>query len=165
MSSDRTPPRAPQRPVDASMDVLKQVMAQPIDPDYAIVAARGQTPSRGRWMLVVTLIALGALLAVAATQNSRTAPVQASERTELIERVRAAETRQDELQAQAAALDTEIRTVRESQLSRTEADRQLRAELAALEIDAAAVAVKGPGVLVVVDDAVGSEASGSEAKG
>lgn len=142
------------------MDVLKQVMAQPVDPDYAIVAARGQAPSRGRWMLLVTLIALGALLAVAAMQNSRTAPVQANERTELITRVRAAEARQDELQNQAATLDAEIRQRRESQLDRTEEDRALRDELAALEIQSGAIAVKGPGVVVVVDDATGDEANG-----
>ncbi len=40
--------------LDASMDLLNQIVRQPLDPDYAVVAARGEPPAAqpgraGRW--------------------------------------------------------------------------------------------------------------------
>lgn len=136
------------------MDLLKQVMEQPVDPDYAVLAKRGEGSSRHRIMLAVVLVALGALLALAAVQNVRTAGVRADERTELINRITEQSKRQDELRTNVEARQAEVRRLQQSVLN-NQGDRDLQAELDRLDLLAATVAVRGPGIVVTVDDAAG----------
>ena len=86
------------------MDLLNQIIRQPVDPDYASSAARGRQPARGRWTLAVLAMIIGALFAVAALQTTRAAPALQSERTELINRVQNAEREQDELRGRVTCL-------------------------------------------------------------
>jgi len=79
--------RPPGRAADASMDLLNQIVRQPVDPDYASVAARGDRSGRSRWLLGLAAVVIGALLAVSVLQTTRTAPVLAGERKELISRI------------------------------------------------------------------------------
>jgi hypothetical protein len=48
------------------MDLLNQIIRQPVDPDYALAVARGDNPSAGRWTFGVLALIIGALFAVAA---------------------------------------------------------------------------------------------------
>ena len=125
------PPSATARPPvlstgpapDASMDLLNQIIRQPVDPDYALAAARGNDPSRGRWTLGVLAMVIGALFAVAALQTTRAAPALQSERAELISRVQAAEREQDELRGRVTSLTEEIATLRAAALGDDDAAR------------------------------------------
>lgn len=139
------------------MDLLKQIVEQPIDPDYAIVAARGERSSHRRWMMLITLVVAGSLLAIAVMQNFRTAPVRATERQELVTRINDAQGRQDQLRVRTDEQAAEIRRLRQANLGTTQSDQQLRDEVARLELVAATVAVTGPGIVVVVDDGPGSD--------
>ncbi|MFL6064997.1 MAG: DUF881 domain-containing protein [Friedmanniella sp.] len=139
---------------DASMDVLLQIIRQPVDPDYAVVAARGEHSSRRHWLLAVVALAVGVLFAVAAVQTTRSAPALQSERRELIQRVQNAEAQQDELRARVTALTAENATLRDAALSGDATSRQLERRIDALEPTVGAVAVKGPGLQITVDDAV-----------
>jgi hypothetical protein len=67
-------------PVDASMDLLNAIIRQPVDPDYAVVAARGGPRTTRSWRLAVVLVLAGAMFAVAALQTNRAAPAQQTER-------------------------------------------------------------------------------------
>ena len=98
------------------MDLLNQIIRQPVDPDYAVVAARGDEPVRGRWVLALLAMIIGALFAVAALQTTRAAPALESERTELINRVQNAEREQDELRGRVTSLSGEIATLRAAAL-------------------------------------------------
>jgi len=135
------------------MDLLLQVVRQPVDPDYAAVADRGGTSSRGHWRLALVTVVIGVLFAVAALQTSRSAPVQQSERRELISRVRTAETEQDDLRARATALSADITALRSAALSGDAGSRDLQRRVEQLDAATGNVAVTGPGVEVVVDDA------------
>jgi uncharacterized protein YlxW (UPF0749 family) len=150
------------RAVDASMDLLLQVIRQPVDPDYALAAARGTGSSRRHWLLGVVAVVVGVMFVVAAVQTNRSAPALQSERTGLIDRVQAAEQQQDELRARATALGEEITTLRAAALGGDAAAQRLEREIATLGPRTGAVAVTGPGVVVVVDDAAGPDA-GAEA--
>ncbi len=144
----------PRRAVDASMDLLNQILRDPVDPDYARLArepARGR--SRAGWRLAVVLVVSGALFAVAALQTSRAAPVQATERAELVERIQAAETGQDALRDQVEDLDAQIGTLRSAALGDDGASRALEADIDRLGPAVGQGPVTGPGVVVVVDDA------------
>ena len=101
---------APPRPLDASMDLLNQIARTPYDPDYAVVAARGEPRPGRRWVLALVAVLVGGLFALAAVQTTRQAPALAGERSDLIARIQAAETEQDQLRHRAAELTGEINT-------------------------------------------------------
>jgi uncharacterized protein YlxW (UPF0749 family) len=137
---------------DASMDLLNQIIRQPVDPDYALAATRGDDSTGGRWTFGVLAMIIGALFAVAALQTTRAAPALQSERTELIARVQAAERQQDELRGRVTTLTEEITTLRAAALGDDDAARVVESNINALDPVVGNVAVTGPGVLVVVDD-------------
>jgi uncharacterized protein YlxW (UPF0749 family) len=134
------------------MDLLNQIIRQPIDPDYAVVAARGDDPVKGRWMLAALALIIGAMFAVAALQTTRAAPALQSERTELINRVQHAEREQDQLRGRVTALSGEIATLRTAALGDDDAASALGVRIEALDPVVGNVPVSGPGVLIVVDD-------------
>ncbi len=157
------------RRLDASMDLLRQITEQPIDPDYAVVAARTAEPVGPgrrrrplRWALTLATVLAGALFAVGAVQNTQRAPVLATERQELIARIGAAETALDTQRAQVAELDAEISGLRTTAASGDSAAEARLAEIDRLGIGVGAVAVAGPGVVITVDDAPGSETDPSD---
>jgi uncharacterized protein YlxW (UPF0749 family) len=137
---------------DASMDLLNQIIRQPIDPDYALSAAAGSHPPRGRWQLGVLAMIIGALFAVAALQTTRAAPVQQSERSELISRIQTAEHEQDQLRGRVTSLTEEIATLRAAALGDDDAARGVESEINTLDPVVGNAAVSGPGVVIVVDD-------------
>lgn len=134
------------------MDLLNQVIRQPVDPDYALVAARGSEPASRRGTFAVLAMIIGALFAVAALQTTRAAPALQLERTELINRVQSAEREQDELQGRVTSLSHEIATLRAAALGDDDAARALESRIGALDPVVGTVSVSGPGVLIVVDD-------------
>lgn len=142
------------------MDLLLQIIRQPIDPDYAIVAARdardGVRSSRRHWLLAAAAVLVGALFAVAALQTTRSAPALESERRGLIARVQNAETAQDQLRDRATALSAENATLRAAALGSDAGSQELQSRINRLDPVVGLVAVRGPGVDVVVDDAPGT---------
>lgn len=149
MDPDISRPRAP----DASMDLLNQIVRQPVDPDYAIAAARGDRPPRARWTLTLVAVVIGAMFAVAALQTSRSEPALRTERSELITRVRAAETEQDRLRLRANEVQTDITRLRAAALGEDSTAGALQGQINALEPGVGTVPVTGPGVVIMVDDA------------
>lgn len=137
---------------DASMDLLNQIIRQPVDPDYALAPARGDNSSAGRWTLGVLALIIGALFAVAALQTTRAAPVLQSERSELISRVQTAEREQDQLRGRVTTLTQEIATLRAAALGDDDTARFVESQINTLDPVVGNVAVSGPGVLIVVDD-------------
>lgn len=166
------PVRTVGRRLDASMDLLRQITEQPIDPDYAVVAARttadgtgddqSPRPRRMRWALALAAVLAGILFSIGAAQNSQRAPLVATERDELIARINTAVAAQDVQRAEVVALDAEIRQLRASAVS---GDSEAEAGLARIDrlgVSVGTVAVTGPGVVVTVDDAPGSDTDTSD---
>jgi uncharacterized protein YlxW (UPF0749 family) len=142
--------------VDASMDLLNQILRQPVDPDYAITAAQGgRSLPRWRWSFALVTLTIGALLAIAALQTNQAAPALQNERAELISRIKAAETNQDQLRARVTSLAAEVASLREASVGDDDTLKAMVAQIARLGSTVGATAVAGPGVLIVVDDAPG----------
>jgi uncharacterized protein YlxW (UPF0749 family) len=142
--------------VDASMDLLNQILRQPVDPDYAITAAQGgRSLPRWRWSFALVTLTIGALLAIAALQTNQAAPALQNERAELISRIKAAETNQDQLRARVTSLSAEVASLREASVGDDDTLKAMVAQIARLGSTVGATAVAGPGVLIVVDDAPG----------
>jgi uncharacterized protein YlxW (UPF0749 family) len=148
-----------QRLPDASMDLLKQIVGQPIDPDYAAVAARRRAgePARGarrsRWLFGLVVLLIGAMFAIAALQTTRSQPQLQNERTELITRIKSAQQHRDKLREQEDELAAQNAKLRSAGLGNDARAQALRGRLQGLETATGAAAVTGPGVTIVVDDA------------
>lgn len=140
------------------MDLLNQIIRQPVDPDYAVVAARGSPPPRARWALGVTAVVIGAMFAVSALQTTRTAPALQSERRELITRIEASEVEQDQLRTRVGDLNAEIAKLRSAALGDTSTSRRLEGRINTLDPIVGNVGVTGPGLVVVVDDSPSPDA-------
>jgi uncharacterized protein YlxW (UPF0749 family) len=155
---------APDSP--ATVGLIPYLSRHALDDDYRTVAAR-QAPADGPprrggggWTVVV-LAAFVLLLMTAATQTSRNAVADEDERKDLItqirqgkEAVQADTTRIDRLQAEVAELRTGL-------LDSDKLSAGTRDQLQLLSVRAGVAPVRGPGVVVTVDDAPGAESDRS----
>lgn len=144
---------------DASMDLLKQIIEHPIEPDYAVVAARRAEPGASggsrsaRWVFGLVVLLIGAMFAIAALQTTRSQPAIQDERHELVSRIKSAQATRDGLREKADTLAAGNARLRTTGLGDDAQDRALRSKLSGLETATGAAAVTGPGLTVVVDDA------------
>ncbi|WP_162448999.1 DUF881 domain-containing protein [Phytoactinopolyspora mesophila] len=153
------------RPRDASMSLLNNIFAQPLDPGYQQAAARREKSgdpgggSRFSLALVVGMLALGLLLAMAILQAQGTASVISAEREGLIERIRVQEEQVERLSESMDSLQSEISDLEDTLLRQSATGQQLRDRLQLLRSAAGTMPVSGPGVAVVLDDAEDVEAA------
>jgi uncharacterized protein YlxW (UPF0749 family) len=146
------------------MSLLNNLMAHPLDEGYAVAARsrpkEGGKPirSRHRIMLVTAAVVLGFLLAVAASQNYRAAPEAEKQRKELITRINQADTRLNGLRTRQTQMADEVRRLQASGLSNTSSGAALQQKLDDLELRTGAIAVTGPGIKAVIDDAKDADA-------
>ncbi|MFI7061063.1 DUF881 domain-containing protein [Kribbella sp. NPDC050124] len=166
--TQQAPPQEgpPKRRVDASMSLLNNLMAHPLDEGYAVAARtrpnKDGKPARTRHrvMLIAATLVLGFLLAVAASQNYRSAPEAEKQRKELITRINQADTRLNGMRTQQMQLADEVRRLQASGLSNTSSGAALQQQLDTLELQTGAVAATGPGIKAVVDDAKDADKEG-----
>ncbi|MFC9632293.1 DUF881 domain-containing protein [Streptomyces mirabilis] len=150
-----TPPRPP-RP-DASMSLLTNVMDHSLDDGYAEAAARRQTEGAGGMPKTVRAklglaagLVLAALVVTVGAANARiAAPVVAKERQELIDRVERETAAADRLEGSVDTLRDDVSARQNEALKKQGGSGQ--ADL--VGVLSGAVAVHGPGVKLVVDDA------------
>lgn len=153
-SDDARLPRRPGHPSGVD-SLLLDVTTITVDPAYLEAAARrpaGRTQRPGPVLLVV-LVLLGLLLAVAARQTRQAAPAAQRARDALAAEARERTDRSDELQRRLDDLRREADTMRDRGLETSTEGTQLAAQLATLDLLAAAVEVSGPGVEVTLRDA------------
>lgn len=136
------------------MDLLNDILRTSGDPEYRAVAGRAASRRTvPRMAVLVVALVIGTLFSLSAVQTTRSAPVAAQERQQLIRQAEEEEDRQDMLRTDIERLRSENASVREALLSDSEDARIAQAEIDRLAPGAAEVAVVGPGVVIVVDDA------------
>ncbi|WP_144008544.1 DUF881 domain-containing protein [Enemella evansiae] len=148
---------------DASMDLLNQILRQPVDPDYAIVAdrerRRAESPTdaapkhRPHLRLAAVAVVIGTLFSLAAVQTFRSRPVATAERAQLITRIKTEDQRQEDLRNRLVELRAGNDQLRRTALAGDTQARQLQTQVDELAPIAGDAPVKGPGVTVIVDDA------------
>lgn len=138
---------APRR-VDESMDLLNDIVRQPIDPDYP-ASGDGPPPGRSPKVLIVLLV-FGLMAGVSLASTLRAAPQIQQERAELQARVEAAAARIETLRQNVVELSQANRELSEAGL-----DPRTQAELRRLEATTGAGPVTGPGVIARADDGEG----------
>ncbi|MDB1089380.1 DUF881 domain-containing protein [Streptomyces sp. ACA25] len=151
-------PAEPSRP-DASMSLLTAVMEHSLDEGYEEAAARRRAEGRAglprtvraKLWLAAGLVLTATVVTLGAAQTHVTAPAVAKERAELLDRIETGTAETERLQAEVDALRE---TVAEQQRAALRREGSARADLIALL--AGDTAVRGTGLQLVVDDAVGT---------
>ncbi|MDO5682963.1 MAG: DUF881 domain-containing protein [Propionibacteriaceae bacterium] len=139
---------------DASMDLLNDILRNPMDSDYHAVAQRGgPKPKASRLSLLVIALLIGAMFTLSAVQTTRSAPVAATERQHLIRQAQEQGAEQEDLRNQIEVLRTENANSRATLLADSEDARIAQDEITRLAPGAGEVPVAGPGIVIVVDDA------------
>jgi uncharacterized protein YlxW (UPF0749 family) len=136
-------------------DFLTELFSDALDPAYAAAAARRRDKDTGRGLglvlRVVTLVAVGFLLAVAYRQAVAAEPESERARAGLVDEVRDRRAQTDRLQQEADQLREEVARQRDAALAGPEV-----AQLRNLEAATGLGKVTGDGAVVRVADAPGS---------
>ncbi|MCF0077899.1 DUF881 domain-containing protein [Streptomyces lomondensis] len=161
----RSTPTRPRRP-DASMSLITNVMDHSLDDGYAEAAARkraagdGGMPKtlRAKLGLAAGLVLAALVVTVGAAQARVAAPVVAKEREELVDRIDRETEAADKLEDSVDELREDVSARQREALKHS--GGSARSEL--VGILSGAVAVHGPGVKLVVNDAkeVGTDGDG-----
>jgi uncharacterized protein YlxW (UPF0749 family) len=165
MSPDRTPaePDGGALPDQVTMALLPYLTAHALDEDYAHVArqraAAPDAPPRRRIGVAGAIaVAVFAVLAVtAAVQTSRDSVAQERERRALVDQVKARKAAVEADRRTAAKLQAQNNRIEADLRSNTSVSSGVLAELGLLAMRSGTSAVHGPGVEVVVDDAVDAQ--------
>jgi uncharacterized protein YlxW (UPF0749 family) len=161
------PTTVPGRRPDESMTLLTSMMERPLDPGYAAAAARrereGLPPSTGTRTLVVLSAALviGLLLTLGAQALRTPSTTAAKAKAELVAQIESRRAAADRQERQLTALQAQVDQLQAKALNNGQAS-SLGSRLDTLANAAGAVAVKGPGLQVVLDNAQGSDTNSAD---
>lgn len=144
---------------DASMDLLNDIRRDALEPGYGSARREDARQQVRRPVVVITLTVIGFLGGLALATTMKSAPVAASERAELLSRIRQVEGELDAKQARIAEMVSENEKLESeaSGLGREELDR-----LRSLSALTGAQPVTGPGLVITVDDGPDSDKLGSQ---
>ena len=143
--------------LDASMDLLRQVREEAVDPDYARAASAGRATRRVGALSAIALVVAGALFATALVATTRAKPLVTSEIEQLVGYIREAEGHQTALEDQRARLREDVDAIQSAALG---GKGSIPAQSGTVAVISGAVAVTGPGVVILVDDASSSTVDG-----
>ncbi|MET0740913.1 MAG: DUF881 domain-containing protein [Candidatus Nanopelagicales bacterium] len=144
--------------------MLDQLIRDALDSGYAEAAARAQAEQvrrpdwkrrrwGGLWAVALVLAVLGFEVVAVVIEQRQDEPAAAAARSALVERIADATSTYDELHAELSQLRAEVEAIRTSVLEAAGTGQTLVDQLAALGVATGTVAVTGPGVEVVLDDA------------
>jgi uncharacterized protein YlxW (UPF0749 family) len=155
----------PEVPPQVHMPLLDYITKHSLEGDYADAAARTADRLEGEkeppqlrpgLAALVVMGLFGLLVATAAVQTARNAEDQSSGRESLITQINARGAQVDARRARIANLREENESLQQLYLETTTQGRALSARLNRLGTLTGAVAVTGPGLKIVVDDAPGA---------
>jgi uncharacterized protein YlxW (UPF0749 family) len=150
------------------MGLLDYLTTHAMDEDYAFVSEQKQTREphapRRRIGLVgaLVMILFAVLVVTAAVQTSRNSVTDERERRELVGQVDQARAQLDGDRRRVSSLAADVSGLQASQLSSDTSAQGLLATINLLGVKAGTIAVRGPGVRVVADDAPGASSARNE---
>lgn len=155
---DPEPPATPgARGFSVLPSLLRALLTEHLDPGYAVAAAdrraAGGAPRRhDRWWQAAAALLIAVVFAAGVAQARATAPGLSAEQQVLADSVRAAQGRTALLTARRDALAAESDATERRELAAGATGRALLDRLEALNLSAAATAVTGPGLQVVLTE-------------
>jgi uncharacterized protein YlxW (UPF0749 family) len=161
---ERTRPRDPA----ASMALLRELVNDDAAQEYAEAHRRhaGSRPSTGSKALLLLCVALASgLLVTALVQNRAVAPEKELAREQLVQRAQAAQAEVERLETEVEQTREELAAAQEVLLSQSAEGNALAERIARLEAQAGYTDVVGPGLVVTLDNAPGSDPADPEDPG
>lgn len=155
---------APPRP-DASMSLLTDLMERSLDDGYADAALRRDSDGAARtggWVLLVGLLALGLLLSTAAAQARNRASSAEQARTALAADIEERTQVNDRAEAALDRVRDSVAAARRDALRLTSEGSTLAASLTPLEAATGATPVRGPALVVHLEDAPADGGGGAD---
>ncbi len=146
-------------PDHVTTPLLTRITAESMDEDYRLVAQRRTStgtpsgPGRPHWTAAGVVVLFGVLVTLAAVQTSRNADTTDAGRATLIARVESGREDLARQQDQIAGLQETNIALDDQRAEATAAQAEADAQVRRLETITGFVAVSGPGVSIVVDDA------------
>lgn len=147
-----------ERPPDASMSLINELLYRPIDPGYAAATERRrregeESPQRptGSLVLVTTLV-IGLVFGVSAQTLGDRQTERTSARADLIAQIEARQDRVEANSVRVSELQEEVALAQE-QVLRDTSGAAAAGVSSQLLASVGAVAVQGPGVVITIDDA------------
>jgi uncharacterized protein YlxW (UPF0749 family) len=160
---------APQRlPPQATMGLLDYLTTHALDEDYAFVserkAARAATEPRRRPGVVgaLVMVVFAVLVVTAAVQTARNSGNDERERRELVSQVSDARRQLESERSRLQALQADTAALEASALRNDTSAQALLDSISLLGGKAGTLAVRGPGVRVVADNAPGAASARNE---
>lgn len=149
------PPSAPTAPrrLDASMRLLQEIVDSPVDPAYQANAARRErrglprSTSLASPRLVVVTLAVGLLFGISATTLNADKSSVGATRDRLVEQITGTRAAADAQAEKVRQLQAQVAAMEQSE------SPELARQIAVLERVTGTVAVSGPAVRIVMDDA------------
>lgn len=135
-----------QRRVDESMSLLNLIRETAVEPAY--LAAPAGSNRRPGWVTAMLGVAVGVMFAMSALQSTASMPQNAQERNELIARIQ--QVREEQEVRRTRLVDLEAETQQLGQ--RLVTNPVISSQLDLLEPPAGNRGVRGPGVVILVDD-------------
>lgn len=151
---------------DESMTLLTTMMERPLDAGYQEAADRRAAAGLPRatstqTVLVVVLAILTGFLFAVAAQSLRPKPTAAAAvKKQLVTRIEALQQHSTEQEAKAAVLGRQVRDYEDLALQQS-GGPDLAGTIKDLEVQAAAVPLRGPGVTLTIDDAASTSGDGN----
>lgn len=144
------------------MGLLDYVGRHSLDEDYAYLSRDKPTKSRIGVVGASVLLCFALLAVTAAAQTARNSASEARERRELITQVNDARAQLGRERARLTQLETETAALESRQLSSDSSAQGLLAKIDLLGSQAGTLAVRGPGVRMVADNAPGADSARTE---
>lgn len=136
-----------------SARLLVDLAANALDPGYAAAAKRRGPDEPRRWydrpMVSIGCLLIGFLLVVAYVHTNRGAPQAQQVHDRLVERVRSAQSGADELSKQLGRAEKQLAAAQDEALPASDA---LAQQLGRSQLAAGQVAVRGPGLVVTLQE-------------
>lgn len=132
-------------------NLLDRLIAEAQADDYALAQRSGPTTRGNPFIAAVFFALIGLLLATAFWQRQSVQPVAEQRREALVERIRIQTERAEAAQAQAAQLRTSVSQLQ--QLATDGLGEDFSEQLQAIEVATGFVGLRGPGAVLVMDDA------------
>ncbi len=138
----------------ARMGLLPYLAANAMDEDYEQVAERGPRtkPGRGIGAGVVAAV-FGLMVLVALSMTSSQVPAADDARADLVSQLQQGRSGLAAEQRRVEELRNEVAALRDDVLGSTKLSTRTRAQLSALGVAAGTTAVRGPGIVMEIDDA------------
>jgi uncharacterized protein YlxW (UPF0749 family) len=160
------PPGTDRLPPQAAMGLLDYLTTHAMDEDYAFVSDRkGETAEPARRIGVygaLAMVLFAVLVVTAAVQTSRSSVTDEHERQELVRQVAQARSQLASDRTRFSGLQSEVRRLENRQLRSDTSAKGVLDSISLLGMRAGTIAVRGPGVRVVADNAPGADNARNE---